>query len=82
MISCKFSQSPSSRLILAYTRWLVTVAVEAVAVVGVAAVVAEEAEEEEDVVVCQLDLLDMERSANEVLGWTGGNSDPVRNSRW
>ena len=63
-------------------KWLVTVAVEAVAVVGVAAVVAEEAVEEEDVVVCRLDLSDMERNANRMVGWTGGNSDPVRNSRW
>ena len=45
-------------------------------------VVAAVAEAVADVVVCATSPFDNERVLTPIPGWTGGNSDPVRNSRW
>lgn len=76
VISLAYSQSPSSRLTLAFTRWLATAAVEvAVAGEAVAAVVAAE-------VAVSPSLCPTERHLLINAGWSGGNNAPIRNSRW
>lgn len=56
------------------------VAAVVVAVAGeVAAAVAEAVA---DVVVGGRSPFDTERDLTPISGWTGGNSDPIRNSRW
>lgn len=80
MISSRFSQSPSSRLILASTKWPATVVVAVVAVAG--EVVAAVVEAVADVVVGGRSPFDNKRDLTPISGWTGGNSDPIRNSRW
>lgn len=61
-------------------RWPATV-VAAVVVAGEVAVAVEEAAAAV-VVVGFLDPCDNEQTLTGTLGWTGGNGDPVRNSRW
>jgi len=80
VISSRFLQSPSSRLTLVCTKWPATVVEVAAAVAG--EVVAAVAEAVADVVVCATSPFDNERVLTPIPGWTGGNSDPVRNSRW
>ena len=78
--SSKFLQSPSSRLTPVFMRWPAT-AVAAAVVAGEVAVAVEEAAAAV-VVVSFVSPYDNEQTLIGTLGWTGGNGDPVRNSRW
>jgi hypothetical protein len=58
------------------------VAAAVVVVAGEVAAAVAEAAVEADVVVGGRSPFDNERDLTPISGWTGGNSDPIRNSRW
>jgi hypothetical protein len=69
--------SRSSRLIPAFMRWLATVVVAAVAAGTEAGAV-----EVAPVVEVRIPTTYNEHRTNKLIGFSGGNAAPLRNSRW